>query len=81
MANDKRRQIMNDKQDIDLKPAISKDKAIELLFSSEKTINSDPKCFDEFGNYVFPTDMVANTPNTAIGTSVGLAFIDGLCLK
>ena len=72
---------MNDKQDIDVKQTITKDKAIELLFSNKKTINSDPKCFDEFGNYVFPTDMVVNTPNTAIGTSEGMSLIDGLYLK
>lgn len=26
------------------------------------------KYFDKFGNYVFPTDSVTNTPNIAIGT-------------
>lgn len=50
----------------------------EVLFNSENEISSTAKYFDEFGNYVFPTDIVANTPNIATGTPAGLTFIDNL---
>lgn len=30
--------------------------------------HTTPNYFDKFGNYVFPTDLVTNTPNIAIGT-------------
>ena len=72
---------MNNKQELSLEQPIPKDTAIELLFGGKEKLQSDNKCFDEYGNYIFPTDMVANTPNTAVGTSVGLAFIDEFCLK
>lgn len=69
---------MNNKQDLDLHQLLSKDEAIDLLFGKEEISQSAHNCFDEFGNYFFPTDMVANTPNTAIGTAVGLAYINNL---
>ena len=67
---------MDNKQD--LKQPISKEKAIELLFNIEDTNRSNQNCFDKFGNYVFPTDLVTDKPNTATGTSVGLSFLNGL---
>ena len=58
----------------DLQSPISKEKAVELLFSIDETNHTKHVCFDEYGNYVFPTDLAANTPNTAIGTSSGISF-------
>lgn len=72
---------MNNIQDIDLRTPLSIDEAIDLLLNKRKEIHFDNMCFDEFDNYIFPTDMIANTPNTAIGTSTGFAFIDDLCLR
>ena len=69
---------MDNKQD--LEQPISKEKAFELLFNTEDTNRSNQNYFDKFGNYVFPTDLVANTPNTATGTSSGLSFLNGICV-
>lgn len=69
---------MDNKQD--LEQPISKEKAFELLFNTEDKKLSNQNCFDKFGNYVFPTDLVANTPNTATGTSSGLSFLNGICV-
>ena len=47
---------------------ISKDEALRLLFDGNSDENIESQYMDEYGNYVFPTDLVANTPNTAMGT-------------
>ena len=54
---------------------ISKDKALEMLFVTEETKLSTFNCFDEYGNYLFPTDFVVDTPNTAVGTPLGFSVI------
>lgn len=54
---------------------ISKDKALEMLFVDEETKLSTLNCFDEYGNYLFPTDFVVDTPNTAVGTPLGFSVI------
>lgn len=59
------------------------DKHLEIDYylpfdGKEEIAHSERNCFDEFGNYVFPTDLVANTPNTVVGTSSGLSFINGI---
>ena len=54
---------------------LSKEKALELLYNSEKQIIPNDSCFDKYGNYSFPTDLVVNTPNTAIGSPLGLSII------
>lgn len=69
---------MDNKQDIE--QPISREKAFMLLFNTKETDRSNQNCFDKFGNYVFPTDMVVNTPNTATGTSSGLSFLNGICV-
>ena len=68
---------MDNKQD--LEQQISKETAFELLFSTEDKKHSNQNCFDKYGNYVFPTDLVANTPNIATGTPSGL-YLNGLCI-
>lgn len=42
---------------------------------------SNQNCFDKFGNYVFHTDLKAETPNIAIGTPSSLSFLNGICLN
>ena len=46
---------------------LSKDEAFRLLFEDNSDNNFETQYIDEYGNYVFPTDLVADTPNTAIG--------------
>ena len=45
---------------------ISKDEAIRLLFDGISDENTESQYMDEYGNYVFPTDLVANTPYIVI---------------
>ena len=59
---------------------ISKDEAMRLLFDGISNENTESQYMDEYGNYVFPTDLVANTPNTAVGTPNGLYAIGLSCL-
>lgn len=47
---------------------ISKDEAVRLLFAGSPDENAEAQYMDECGNYVFPTDLVARTPNIAVGT-------------
>lgn len=54
---------------------ISKEDALELLYKTDSLESSNNRCFDEYGNYSYPTDMVVDTPNTAIGTPLGLSLI------
>lgn len=65
--------------DVTSKSKLSKDEAFRLLFENISDESDESQYMDEYGNYVFPTDLVANTPNTAIGTSNGL-FSIGLSL-
>ncbi len=65
--------------DVTSKSKLSKDEAFRLLFENIYDESDESQYMDEYGNYVFPTDLVANTPNTAIGTSNGL-FSIGLSL-
>lgn len=67
---------MNKRNNPDIEVCISKEKALELLFEPEKDLKpSALKVFDEYGNYSFPTDLAVDTPNTAIGTPLGLSVI------
>ena len=66
---------MGNKRDMDTKAEISKEKALELLYKTDETHFSENSFFDEYGNYSFPTDLVIDTPNTAIGTPLGLSLI------
>ena len=68
---------MDNKQE--LEQPISKETAFELLFNTEDKTHSNLNCFDKYGNYVFPTDLIANTPNIATGTPSGL-YLNGLCI-
>lgn len=68
---------MDNKQE--LEQPISKETAFELLFSTEDKKSSNQNCFDKFGNYVFPTDLITDIPNIAIGTPSGL-YLNGLCI-
>lgn len=68
---------MDNKQE--LEQPISKETAFELLFNTEDKNHSTQNCFDEYGNYVFPTDLFTNTPNIATGTPSGL-YLNGLCI-
>ncbi len=67
---------MENKHDVDTKAKISREKALELLFKTDETHSSEISFFDEYGNYSFPTDLVVDTPNTAIGTPLGLSLIE-----
>ena len=50
--------------------AFSKQDAVNLLFDGDELgDNTELEYMDEYGNYVFPTDFVASTPNTASGSS------------
>lgn len=69
---------MDNKQE--LEQPISKETAFGLLFNTEDKTHSNINCFDKYGNYVFPTDLIANTPNIATGTPSGLSFLNGLCV-
>lgn len=40
----------------------------QALYKSSETHSSKLSFFDEYGNYSFPTDLVIDTPNTAVGT-------------
>lgn len=66
---------MENKSDMDTKAEISREKALELLYKSGETYSSDLSFFDEYGNYSFPTDLVIDTPNIAIGTPLGFSLI------
>ena len=69
---------MESKNKIDAKSGISHEKALEILYKLEETYSSEVSIFDEYGNFFFPTDLVIDTPNTAIGTPLGLSLIDNL---
>ena len=66
---------MENKRDMDTKVEISREKALELLYKSGETYSSELSFFDDYGNYSFPTDVVIDTPNTAVGTPLGLSLI------
>ena len=58
------------------KKALSEHDAVNLLFDNDGLDNNiDYEYIDEYGNYVFPTDFVANTPNTASGSSFSFTTI------
>lgn len=76
MERDKRGLPMDKRNNPDMGVCISKEKALELLFDPEEEMKSSVlKVFDEYGNYCFPTDFSVDTPNTAIGTPLGLSVI------
>ena len=53
----------------DLKNSITKKDAIRLLTKNNDDFNySENRFINEFGDYVFPTDYVTPTPNTAVCT-------------
>lgn len=54
---------------------ISTEAALKLLLESKEGILVSRNVFDEYGNYSFPTDWSIETPNTAIGTPLGLSAI------
>ena len=61
----------------DLKNSITKKDAIRLLTKNNDGFNySENRFINEFGDYVFPTDYVTPTPNTAVGTSDGLDILE-----
>ena len=51
--------------------SISVDEAYQLLFDKNDEDSGEVQYMDEYGNYVFPTDLVSSTPNTAVGTPSG----------
>ena len=60
---------------------LTKEEALILLFAekSKKQVGQD--CFDRFGNYAYPTDLVIDTPNIAFGSSDGYRFLNLLDLN
>ena len=60
---------------------LSKHEAMQLLFEGHDLNNHDESFMDNNGNYVFPTDLVVDTPNTAIGGSFILNTIGLFDLK
>lgn len=66
---------MGDINYMDLTAPISKEQALKLLFSNKETIPAENRFFDEFGNYSFPTELVIDTPNTAVGTPSGFSLV------
>lgn len=67
---------MNSKQEYGFTSPVTREEAFDLLFSKKEDSLSEQSYFDEYGNYVFPTDLVANTPNSATGTSSGFSIIN-----
>ncbi len=66
---------MNNSTYVSSKSELSKDEALRLLFEKGSDDSVEFQYMDKYGNYVFPTDLVATTPNTAIGTANGLEAI------
>lgn len=51
---------------------ITKQRAINLLYAQNpKNPVTHTAVMDEFGNYVFPTDVVLSKPNNICGSSSG----------
>ena len=48
---------------------ISREEAIKLLFHESNVVPNQSDVFDDYGNYCFPTDIVVEQPNLAIGTA------------
>ena len=63
------------------KKALTQEEAMQLLFGGfdESTFGQGTTNVytDQYGDYVYPTDLVASKPNTAYGSSGGF---DYLCL-
>lgn len=69
---------MNDSMYLDLEQPISKERAIELLYSNGDSFEQrSHNCFDEYGNYIYPTDLIVSTPNYATGISASPIPING----
>lgn len=61
---------------------LSKDIVMDLLFKDDQNITPVRNdCFDMFGNYSYPTDMMIDTPNIAVGSSDGFQFLNLIDLK
>lgn len=69
---------MKKKDIIELDSSISNEEALKLLYSNDSVDSLKHQYMDEYGNYVYTTDLVANTPNTVSGTSLGLSFNSAL---
>ena len=67
-------------QDANSGKRISEEKANELLYGNMDNSTQNQLYFDEFGNYVYPTDLIVSTPNTASGTAMSLSLFNGFCL-
>lgn len=48
---------------------ISQQEALNLLTKLQE-FSEGNKVFDEFGNYVFPTDIIVERPNVAVGSYI-----------
>lgn len=61
-----------------LKKPLTKKEAFNLLTNSESNIlnNNETRYLDEHGDYVFPTDYIISTPNTAVGSSEGFDIFE-----
>ena len=53
---------------------LRKQAALERLFADSSHNRAREDCFDGFGNYRYPTDMIIDTPNIALGSAEGLAY-------
>ena len=61
----------------------SRKESIMLLFNNDNeamnlTTQLAYNYMDEYGNYVFPTDIIAAEPNIAYGSADGFSFIPRL---
>lgn len=48
---------------------ISREEAIKLLLDESSVVPNQSGVFDDYGNYCFPTDIIVEQPNLAIGTA------------
>ena len=62
---------------------LSRKESMMLLFNNDnETMKLSTQmaynCIDEYGNYVFPTDIIASEPNIAYGSADGFSYITRL---
>jgi len=60
------------------KKLLTKKDAIDLLTNANSDLTgfSETRYINEYGDYIFPTDYVMSTPNTAVGSSEGIEILE-----
>ena len=60
--------------ELELKKTEYLEDEFNFLYKYSNTMELNQHLFDEFGNYTYPTNFTADTPNTAIGTALGFSL-------